>query len=138
MRGMPKRVCSAWLWRLSTISAHCVAVPPTPLGPPPPPLNTEPMKKVVTSFIELPDIVNAFFSTWVICPSFSGRVIFETQSLGEMHPEASGAESDVLPALAVEAGTIDCTISRIITQGRTIEAKSLVRRLRRDFSKTCW
>ncbi len=38
------------------------------------------------SVIELPALENAPFSTWVICPSFSGRVIFDTQSLGEVHP----------------------------------------------------
>src|SRR6266568_756057 len=54
-------------------------------------------------------MVKAFFSTWVICPSFSGRVIFETQSLGEMHPEDSVAESSavqpVLPAYAATTRT---------------------------------
>src|SRR5215469_15423533 len=72
------------------MSAHWLAVPPSPNGPPP--LRSEPSRYVVISEVELPGLASALWSTCVIWPIFSSSVIFERQSAGELQPAAQAVE----------------------------------------------
>src|SRR6185436_7751518 len=84
MIGILSRDWSAAFWSESYMSAHCVAVPPAPLGPSPPPLRIYPRASVARSEVE----VRAFLFAWVIWRIFSARVIIDKQFAGEVQAAA--------------------------------------------------
>src|SRR5919202_1582615 len=104
MIGMPSRLRSALVWKLSTMSAHCAAVPPAwPLGPPPPPLRTEPRAYVPTSAAFLMYELAAC----VIWPAFSFSVIIDRQPLVVLQAAAcAGAAPPSAQAAATSAATV--------------------------------
>jgi hypothetical protein len=89
---------------------------------------------VVISEIEFPAMVKALFSTWVICPSFSARVIFERQSPGELHPATRVTNRCVGRALAAGAGRTRYRSSRSVRRERIDGTKRLVRQV---LSESC-
>jgi hypothetical protein len=70
MMGIPSRVCRAWAWNASTMSAQASGV--FGVGTEPPPDSSDPSRQVATSDGS-PE--TAPRSAWVICPTFSSRVI---------------------------------------------------------------
>src|SRR5829696_2031955 len=68
--GMPRRVLRAWAWKTSTMSAHPSGV--LSAGVEPPPDSTDPSRQVATS---MGSSLTAPRSAWVICPTFSSRVM---------------------------------------------------------------
>src|SRR4029450_10420636 len=84
-------------------SAHWLAVPPAPLGPPPPPLSTEPRPYVAMSVL----LRMWVLPPCVIGPAFWARVILDRQSAVETQPaaaDAAGAQAGIresAPSVAI-------------------------------------
>src|SRR4029450_424936 len=95
MSGMPSRVWRAWGWKASTLSAQASGV--FGVGTEPPPDSTDPSRQVATSDGS-PE--TAPRSAWVICPTFSSRVIRASrppgrgQRQGDQETGAEGTETD--------------------------------------------